>query len=178
MKLLCGLGNPGAKYEGSRHNAGFIFIDEYAKENDFPAFQEKWNALVSEKGTGEGKVFLIKPLTFMNLSGEAVSKFVNFYKIPLEDLIIIYDDIDLSLGTIRFRNTGSAGTHNGMKSIIQHLGSDQFPRLRLGVESRGEELPKEMDLAAFVLAPFSASEQARLKEMLVAGMKELENKLA
>ncbi len=178
MKLLCGLGNPGAKYEGSRHNVGFVFLDEYAKKHEFPEFQEKWNALVSEKGMGEDKVLLVKPLTFMNLSGDALAKFVNFYKIPLADVVLIYDDVDLDLGRVRYRDSGSAGTHNGMKSVIQHLGTNEFPRLRLGVESRGEELPEEMDLAAFVLAPFTAKEQDKVNEMIATGMAELENKLA
>jgi len=173
MKLLCGLGNPGRKYEGTRHNAGFDFVDAYAKKYEFPPFQEKWNALVSENGLGEDRFLLIKPQTFMNLSGEALAKFVNFYKIPLEDVCVVYDDVDLALGTIRFRTEGSAGTHNGMKSVVEFLGTQEFPRLRLGIGQ--SEL---MDLSAYVLMPFTEKERVSFEGSIVLGIEELEKKLA
>ena len=178
MKLICGLGNPGPRYENTRHNAGFLFVDALAKEQDFPPFSEEKLAWVTSKGQGSDKVILIKPKTFMNESGLAVVHYLSFYKIPLEDLCVVYDDVDLPLGSLRFREEGSAGTHNGMKSIIQHAGSQKFPRLRLGVESRGTFAPEQMDLASFVLAPFSAEERelfdAELQEALVL----LKNSLA
>lgn len=158
MKIICGLGNPGAEYAETRHNAGFLFVDEWARKYDFPEFVVKGDALVSEKGQGESKVLLVKPMTFMNLSGEALAKIVNFYKVPLENVVVVYDDVDLSLGEVRFRDSGSAGTHNGMKSVIQQLGSQEFPRLRLGVESRGKTAPAQMDLSDFVLSRFSDEE--------------------
>jgi PTH1 family peptidyl-tRNA hydrolase len=178
MRILCGLGNPGAQYNNTRHNAGFIFLDAYARKHDFPEFSEKWNTLVSEKGQGDEKVILVKPLTFMNKSGEALQRFVQFYKCPLDSVFLIYDDIDLPLGQIRFKEEGSAGTHNGMKSIIQCLGSSQFPRLRLGIESRGESAPKEMDLSTFVLAPFKPEEEELFEVSLKEGLDKLEKRLA
>ena len=162
MKIICGLGNPGAKYEGTRHNAGFVFLDKWAGKFDFPEFKEKWSAMVSEK---DG-VLLIKPLTFMNLSGKPLAKFVNFYKVPLEDAVVVYDDVDLPLGTVRFRKEGSGGTHNGMKSVIEELGSQDFPRLRLGVESRGESAPEQMDISDFVLSRFEEAEMEILYKII------------
>ncbi len=162
MKLLCGLGNPGEKYVNTRHNAGFLFLDAFAKMHGFPPFQEKWGALVSEKGQGDEKTLLLKPLSFMNRSGEVLLHFAQFYKVPLTALCVIYDDVDLPLGTVRFREKGSAGTHNGMKSILHSFGSENFPRLRLGIESREPELLEKMDLADFVLGEFSKEERERL----------------
>ena len=178
MKLICGLGNPGSKYDGTRHNAGFDFVDAFARRHDFPEFQEKWKALVSEKSLNGEKVTLMKPLTFMNLSGEAVAKFVNFYKLDKADMVVVYDDVDLPLGTLRYREEGSAGTHNGMKSIIQCLGGQDFPRLRLGVESRGDTAPEQMGLSDFVLAPFLQEEKATFEASIVEGMDLLEKSLA
>ena len=155
MKLICGLGNPGKKYDNTRHNVGFAVVDLLV---DGSEFKENWNALVAELEMHGEKTLVIKPLTFMNLSGQAVAKFVNFYKIESQDIIIVYDDIDLPLGELRFRESGGPGTHNGMKSIIHELGTQDFPRLRVGIESRGETAPEQMDLAAFVLAPFSKEE--------------------
>ncbi len=166
MKVICGLGNPGAKYEKTRHNVGFRAVDVFAQKNEFPPFEEKGKALISEKGQGFKKVILIKPLTFMNLSGEAVAPLLQFYKIEPKDLIVVYDDVDLPLGALRYREKGSAGTHNGMKSLIQCLATLDFPRLRIGIESRGETAPEQMPLDAFVLAPFAAEEEKSLKETL------------
>lgn len=178
MKLFCGLGNPGKQYEQTRHNAGFLFIDAFAKKHDFPVFTEKWKAQISEKNIAGEKVILLKPQTFMNLSGEALIRFVQFYKLNLNDLVLIYDDVDLPLGTLRYKESGSAGTHNGMKSVIHALGAESFPRLRLGVESRGVHMPEQMDLASFVLAPFSNLEKEDFDKMLSEGIELLEKKLA
>ncbi len=158
MRIICGLGNPGPEYAETRHNAGFLFLDDWARKHDFPEFVLKGDALVSEKGQGADKVLLVKPMTFMNRSGEPLSKIVNFYKVPLENLVVVYDDVDLPLGEVRFRVDGSAGTHNGMKSVIQQLGGQGFKRLRLGIESRGKTAPEQMDLSDFVLSRFSDEE--------------------
>lgn len=173
MKVLCGLGNPGDKYTNTRHNAGFLFLDAYAKAHDFPDFEPKGKSLISEKGQGFKKMILLKPQTFMNLSGEAVQEVMQFYKIEPKDLVVIYDDVDLPLGSIRYREKGSAGTHNGMKSIIQHLATLDFPRLRLGIESRGTAAPAEMPLDAFVLAPFKEEEKELFKKAIEEGFEKL-----
>lgn len=174
MKIICGLGNPGAKYEGTRHNAGFVFVDKWAEKYDFPEFKEKWDALVSEK---DG-VLLLKPLSFMNLSGKPLAKFVNFYKVPLEETFLVYDDVDLPLGTVRFREEGGPGTHNGMKSVIESLGGRDFPRLRLGVESRGEGAPEQMSINDFVLSRFDNAEVETFLKEIDEAMALLENSLA
>lgn len=156
MKIIAGLGNPTKTYEGTRHNVGFAVIDELAKEYGISLNEGKYKAL-SGSGYIEGeKVILVKPLTYMNLSGESIVQFVNFYKInPEEDLIVIYDDIDLDVGKLRLRGKGSAGGHNGMKNIIAHIGTQTFPRVRLGVGAK----PQGWDLADYVLGHFSKEEQ-------------------
>lgn len=178
MKVICGLGNPGKKYNNTRHNVGFVFIAEFAKKHEFPPFEERGKSLVSEKGNGEDKIILMLPLTFMNLSGEAVREVLDFYKVETKDFYTVYDDVDLPLGKLRFRETGSAGTHNGMKSVIQHLATLDFPRLRIGIESRGEIAPQQMDLHTFVLAPFLPEEKPILKKSIEEGMEILEKALA
>jgi PTH1 family peptidyl-tRNA hydrolase len=178
MRIICGLGNPGSKYEGTRHNAGFIFLDAYAQEHGFPPFKEKWNALVSEKQVKGVKTLLIKPLSFMNLSGPVLHKFAQFYKVHNEDIWLVYDDVDLPIGQLRVRAKGSAGSHNGMKSVIQSLGGEKFPRIRLGIESRGEFAPEQMELSAFVLSPFQPDELALLEKCIVEAMQYIENSLA
>lgn len=174
MKLICGLGNPGTKYEKTRHNAGFRFIDAYAKQFDFPQFTEKGKALVSTKGEGFKKVILVKPQTFMNLSGEAVREVMQFHKIEPKDLLVVYDDVDLPLGSIRYREKGSAGTHNGMKSLIECLATLDFPRLRLGIESRGVTAPEQMPLDVFVLAPFLKEEEPVFQKELEEALSKIE----
>jgi len=178
MKLICGLGNPGEKYKNNRHNVGFMFLDRYAELNGFDSFAEKWNAFISEKGNGEKKIVLLKPNTYMNLSGDAVLKFMNFYKLNVSDLVVVFDDIDLNLGDLRLREKGSAGTHNGMKSIVNVLGTDEFTRLRVGIESRGVSSPSEIDIADFVLSNFSEEELPVVKNAIDEGIKLLENSLA
>lgn len=133
MKLIVGLGNPESDYSNTRHNMGFNVINALSKEYEIDISRNKFEA---EFGTGiiEGeKVILIKPQTFMNLSGRSVIEFVNFYKISLEDLIIIYDDMDIEISKIRIRKSGSPGNHNGMKSIVNILANDKFPRVRVGI---------------------------------------------
>ncbi len=157
MKLVVGLGNPGKKYENTRHNVGFLGVDEVFACFDFNEFKksEKHSAEISEGRIGEEKVMLIKPQTFMNLSGRAVRSIMQFYKIPIEDVIVIYDDVKLPLGSLRIRPKGSAGGHNGMKSLIQELGTQEFVRVRIGIapliEFRGK-------LEDYVLGKFTDEE--------------------
>lgn len=132
MKLIVGLGNPSAEYLNTFHNLGFLSADAAAKLLGITFAKEKFKASIAEFGTGENKIIVAKPLTYMNLSGESVKQIVNFYKLKLSDLIVIYDDFDLKKGHIRIREKGSAGTHNGMKNIIKELGSDDFARIRVG----------------------------------------------
>lgn len=155
MYIIAGLGNPGRKYTGTRHNMGFEALDAVAAKYDIDIKKSKFNALYGE-GTIEGeKAVLIKPQTFMNLSGDAIREFKNWYKVDNSQIIIIYDDVSLPVGKMRIRKKGSAGGHNGMKSIIYQLNSDEFPRIKLGVGS--PENP-EFDLADYVLGKFSKNE--------------------
>lgn len=168
MKLLVGLGNPGKEYAKTRHNAGFMALGLLKDALGFDEFSldKKFEALVSE-GTYSGeKVILALPQTFMNLSGESLRALIDFYKIPLADLIVAYDDLDLPLGKIRLRLEGSPGTHNGMKSITEILGTQNFPRLRIGIESRGESAPEQQETASFVLTAFTKEEDKILQESL------------
>lgn len=155
MKLIVGLGNPTAKYEKTRHNVGFEVIDELAGQNNIAVDIAKHKGLYG-KGRIEGQtVILLKPMTYMNLSGESVVAVANYFKILPEDIIVIYDDINLDVGRLRIREKGSAGGHNGMKNIIAHLGTDAFPRIRVGVGMK----PPKMDLADYVLSRFSVEER-------------------
>ena len=162
MFVIVGLGNPGKKYENTRHNAGFIMIDALADKYGISVKEKKHKALC---GTGviEGvKVLLVKPETYMNLSGESVGEIMNFYKLdPEEKMLVIYDDISLAPGNIRIRKKGSAGGHNGIKSLIAHLGTQNFMRIKVGV---GEK-PKDWDLADYVLGHFSEEDKKELKEV-------------
>lgn len=160
MKIIVGLGNPTAKYAGTRHNVGFAVIDALAEKYGIRVNTNKHKALVGSGIIAGEKVILAKPQTFMNLSGESVRPLADFYKLAPEDILIIYDDISLEPGNLRARASGSAGGHNGMKSIILHLGTEGFPRLRLGV---GEK-PAKMDLADYVLGHFSAEEKPLMEE--------------
>lgn len=133
MYIIMGLGNPGKKYENTRHNAGFDVVDELAKRLNVSIDKIKHKALIGEARVGTEKVILVKPQTYMNLSGETAISISQFYKMDLDKLIVVYDDIDLDIGKLRIRKKGSAGSHNGMKSIIKCLGSQDFPRVRVGV---------------------------------------------
>ncbi len=135
MKLIVGLGNPGAEYEGTRHNVGFEAITLLAARHNVAVNKRNFRAVYGEAQIGSEKVLLVRPMTFMNLSGESVGAICRFYKIPAEDVFVIYDDIALEVGRIRLRFQGSAGGHNGMANIIQHLGTPEIPRIRIGVGS-------------------------------------------
>lgn len=163
MFVIVGLGNPGKKYENTRHNVGFMAIDALAEKYGISMNEKKHKALC---GTGviEGvKVLLIKPQTYMNLSGESVGDVMNFYKLdPEEEMMVIYDDISLAPGNIRIRKKGSAGGHNGIKSLIAHTGTQGFMRIKIGV---GEK-PSGWDLADYVLGHFSDEDHIKLKEIM------------
>jgi len=163
MFVIVGLGNPGKKYENTRHNAGFWAIDAIADKYGISVKEKKHKALC---GTGviEGnKVLLVKPETYMNLSGESIGEIMNFYKLdPEEDMLVIFDDISLAPGNIRIRKKGSAGGHNGIKSLIAHTGTQGFMRIKVGV---GEK-PSGWDLADYVLGHFSEEDNVKLKEVM------------
>ena len=161
MYIIAGLGNPGQPYEGTRHNAGFVVIDVLAREYNISVDYRKNRALIG-KGIIEGrKVILAKPQTYMNLSGESIRGLVDYYKADEEsELIVIYDDVSLDPGQIRIRKKGSAGGHNGIKSIIAHLGTEVFPRVKVGVGQK----PRQYDLADYVLGHFSGEERERMAE--------------
>lgn len=180
MKIIVGLGNVGPKYHETRHNAGFMVINELAKqiaqeENKEISGAENSNLKAfCAKSSYQGNDFLIaKPTTLMNRSGQSVSAILNFFKATPEDLIVAYDDIDLPTGTIRTRDKGSAGTHNGMKSIIQYIGTQEFTRIRIGIESRGELAPAQQDLSSFVLEKFTDEEMDKLKPAIQEAVKTL-----
>lgn len=155
MYIIAGLGNPTKEYDKTRHNVGFSVIDVLADRYRIDVSERKHKALCG-RGAIEGqKVVLMKPQTFMNLSGESIRAAVDFYKVEPEDIIIIYDDVSLEPGQLRIRLKGSAGGHNGIKNIIAHLGTQEFPRIKVGVGAK----PPRMDLAAYVLSRFSQGEQ-------------------
>jgi PTH1 family peptidyl-tRNA hydrolase len=160
MKLIVGLGNPGREYRDTRHNVGFVVADEIAARRNL-----QWRAdsdWTYAKNFGDPGFFVMKPLTFMNRSGFAVSRFIDYHRIDLADLVVVYDEVDLEFGRIRVLPSGSAGTHNGMKSIVEQLGTIEFPRLRIGV-GRGD--PRR-DLADYVLSTFEPAEQAELESLI------------
>lgn len=161
MFIIAGLGNPTLQYEGTRHNAGFDVIDTLAGKYNISVDGRKNRALIG-KGIIEGKkVILAKPQTYMNLSGESLGGLVDYYKVDEEsEFLVVYDDISLDVGQLRIRKKGSAGGHNGMKNIISHLGTEVFPRIKVGV---GEK-PKKYDLADYVLSRFSKEEHAIMEE--------------
>ena len=154
--LLVCLGNPGDQYENTRHNAGFMVADELGERYGLPIQRLKFKALTNVFSISGEKVLVMKPVTYMNLSGEAVRPAADFYKLPPEPIIVISDDTALDVGKLRIRTSGSAGGHNGLKSIIQHLGTDQFPRIRVGV---GKKPHPDYDLADWVLGKFQGEDR-------------------
>lgn len=168
MKVVVGLGNPGKEYEKTRHNVGFLALDELAKRNNFPAFQleSKFKAQISVSVLNGEKVLLVKPITFMNLSGEAIALLRQFYKFEVSDVLIVYDDKDMEFGKLRFRSEGSSGGHNGIKSLIACFGSETFDRLKIGVGDSAHPAYKR-DASAFVLGNFSPEEMKKLGEVVL-----------
>lgn len=160
MKLIIGLGNPGKEYEHTHHNVGFDIIDRLAEKWGVSLNQQKFNAMYSIIHRPEGKVMLMKPLTYMNLSGEAVQPMMDYYDIAVEDIVVIYDDLDLEKGKLRLRQKGSAGGHNGIKSLIQHIGTQNFNRIRVGISRP----PQGMKVPDYVLSKFSKQEQPLMEE--------------
>lgn len=159
--MVVGLGNPGDKYRYTRHNTGFLALSYMAQKLNFDISKARFNALCGEAMLGTHRTLFLLPQTFMNNSGEAVRPAMDFYKIPVERVLVVYDDISLPCGKLRIRPSGSAGGHNGIKSIIEHTGSENFPRIKIGV---GEKPHPEMDLADWVLSGFSQEERAVLFE--------------
>lgn len=159
--LVVGLGNPGDKYENTRHNAGFLVADELGERGGFPIQRLKFKALTNTAAIGGQGVLVMKPVTYMNLSGEAVRPASDFYQIPPERILVVSDDINLEVGRLRIRTKGSAGGHNGLKNIILHLGTDQFPRVRIGV---GGKPHPDYDLADWVTGKFSPEDRKTVDE--------------
>ena len=162
MFLVAGLGNPGSRYQMTRHNMGFDVIDLLVERHRIPQSGVKFNAMYGKGMIGGQSVILMKPLSYMNLSGGPVQQMASFFKISPEQLIVIHDDIDLAPGQLRIRKKGSAGGHNGMKDIIQKLGTEEFCRIRVGVGAK----PKDWDLADYVLSRFDAQERALADEAI------------
>ena len=161
--IVAGLGSPGLEYENTRHNAGFLTMDELAKQCGVKLDQMKFKSDCGEAMLGEVRCLLMKPTTYMNLSGDAIAAAANFYKIPPEQVLVIYDDISLPPGKLRLRRKGSAGGHNGIKSIIAQLGTEEFPRIRVGV---GAKPNPQYDLADWVLSKFSEEDMTALQPAL------------
>lgn len=161
MYIIIGLGNPGKKYENTRHNMGFIAVDLLAEKYGIKVDKIKFKALVGEGRIAGRKVLLVKPQTYMNLSGQSVMEVMNFYKEDIENLIVIYDDIDIPTGTIRLRKKGSAGTHNGMRNIVYLLQEDGFPRIRVGIGSESK-----VDLIHYVTSGVTKKEKDLLEDAL------------
>lgn len=158
--LVVGLGNPGEEYDGTRHNAGFICLDEFARKNSFDPWVNKKDlkCLLTSQTIGDTRVMLVKPQTFMNLSGEAVQAVVHFYKISPEQIVVVHDELDVNFGQIRCRIGGSAAGNNGIKSVSQHIG-EEYGRVRVGI---GPKTPEQIDAADFVLQDFNKTEQENL----------------
>lgn len=161
--LIVGLGNPDEKYKNTRHNTGFMFLDFLAQKLNIEFNKNKFKSLVATGVINDKKVLLIKPQTYMNLSGEAVKLAADFYKIKPENIIVIFDDISLEIGKLRIRPKGSAGGHNGIKNIIEQLGDDKFPRIKIGIGDRNN---KEMDLKDYVLSNFSNEEMQKINSAI------------
>lgn len=165
LKIVVGLGNPGLKYRFTRHNIGFMVIDNFAEDlrTEFKKVKS-YDSFIAREMFKNQKVIILKPQTYMNLSGIAVKKLISYYKVPLQDLLIVYDDLNLELGQIRIRERGSSGGHNGMESIIQCLKSKDIPRLRIGIG--GQSLNPELDYVPHVLSCFNEKEKDKLKRII------------
>ena len=161
MIVIAGLGNPGKKYENTRHNMGFLTIDRIAEKNDIKVNKIKHRALVGDGFISGHKVLLVKPQTYMNLSGESLREVMNYDNVDIEDLIVIYDDFDIETGSLRIRKKGSAGSHNGMKSVIYQLKNDGFPRVRVGIGKSGS-----LDWKDFVLGKVGGAESDAISQAI------------
>lgn len=162
MKIIIGLGNPGRQYEDTRHNAGFMVLDKFADKHGVDISKARFNALLGEVFVNGEKVVLVKPMTYMNNSGQAVGEVLNFYKPDLEDIIVVVDDIEIELGMLRIRAKNGKGTHNGLKSIYAHLKTDDYAKMKLGVG----KFKRDMDLADFVLARPSKEDDETIDDLI------------
>ena len=174
MYVIVGLGNPGLQYENTRHNVGFLTIDYLAKKHNIPVKKLKFKSLYGQGEISGQKVMLVKPQTYMNNSGEAVREIKNYFKFDEDELIVIVDDIDIDFGRIRLKKKGSAGTHNGMKSIIYQIQNDKFPRIKIAVGKK----PDYMDLANFVLSGFNEKEADIVRQEIIMSAEAIEMMLA
>lgn len=174
MKIIVGLGNPGKPYENTRHNIGFDVIDALAKKWDAPLTNSKFNGIYATVHRPEGKVLIVKPLTYMNLSGECIGPLMDYFDIDVEDLIVIYDDLDLETGKLRLRQKGSAGGHNGIKSLIHHLGTQEFNRIRVGVNRP----PAGMKVADYVLSKFTKEDEGVISDAIEKSVNAVETSLS
>jgi PTH1 family peptidyl-tRNA hydrolase len=161
--IIAGLGNPGKKYEKTRHNAGFMALDLLAEKYGFEYKKLKFHALIADEVIGGKRCLIMKPQTMMNLSGEAILEAADYYNIPEDKIIVIFDDVSLDVGKLRIRRKGSAGGHNGIKSIISCLGSEEFPRIKIGV---GKKPSPDYDMIGWVLGEIPSEQQAAFKEKL------------
>ena len=173
--IFVGLGNPGLKYIHTRHNIGFDVVDAYANAHKAEIVSEKWDGLTAKiKHRGE-TIHLVKPMTYMNLSGKAVSRYVDFFKVPPERLIVVHDDLDMKLGRLKLVKGGGAGGHNGIRSIISSTGSAEFYRLKIGIGRPGNgQAPEEMPVDRYVLTSFSQPEEEVIQDRMVEIFKGLE----
>ena len=160
MRLIVGLGNPGKEYDNTRHNAGFMVIDNYAKTKCIEINKNKFNGLYNEFVFNGEKVILLKPLSYMNLSGEVVKKYVDYFKINIENILIINDDMDIALGKYKLKASGSSAGHNGLKNISQNLGTDSYKRLKIGISKNNIEMKD------YVLGKFNTDELVKLNEVI------------
>ena len=162
MKVVVGLGNPGREYQDTRHNVGFAVIDEIAKRYSADVTSVKFKSLYTDIRIKNSKVLLVKPTTYMNNSGQALREVMDFYKLDPSDILVIYDDIDIPIGKIRVRKKGSSGSHNGLRSIVKHLGSEEFPRIRVGIGRPDERI----SLTNYVLGKFSEDERIDINKAI------------
>ncbi|MCF6094699.1 aminoacyl-tRNA hydrolase [Microaerobacter geothermalis] len=162
MKLIAGLGNPGSEYEKTRHNIGFRVVDYISQQVGIPLSKNKFKGVYGMGLVETEKLILLKPMTYMNLSGDSIKEAIHFFDVPIEQLLVIYDDLDLPVGKIRLREKGSSGGHNGLKSIISHLHSDEFKRIRIGI---GKPMPG-IDVADYVLSPFQKDEREQIEKAI------------
>ena len=160
MKLIVGLGNPGKEYENTRHNIGFMTIDKYADKLGVTITKEKYNGLYAETNVAGEKVILLKPQSYINLSGEVIRRFIDFYKIDIEDILIIHDDLDLEVGTYKVKQHGSSGGHNGLKNIELHLGTQEYKRIKIGISN-----DKLMDTKDYVLGKLSKEDKEKIEKV-------------
>ena len=159
MKIIAGLGNPGTEYAQTKHNVGFMLVDALAAHLNAPAWKEDFFSAITEVRVGGEKVFLVKPLTYMNNSGEALGPMLSYYKMDTDDLIVVHDDMDIPAGMVRIRRKGSSGGHNGIKSILAHVGSEDFARVRIGIGRP----PAGWTVINHVLAPFSSEDAPKIR---------------